>query len=1025
MAITLIQLSDMHFATRTDNMVHKARAVARAAIARQPDPAACFLVLSGDIANTGSPTEYAIAESFFSEIQSVYADAHLDAPHIVAVPGNHDLNLRTETDTRQFLLDSPDAYLAKPIDFNGTNFENIISVQDAFFDFEARVSRKPLLANAQKLYYPRTFTIANRSYIFHCFNTAWLSRRREAQGKLYVPPQVMENRTDPDVALSVAVFHHPYNWLNAENQRLLKQFVENETDIVLTGHEHDPAADRHLTIKGQGLDYLSAPAFDDPKTPHNGFQLLVVDFQRARQQVCQFQWDGVRFTEVQTADWSLHRNSRRAINPFQLRPAFRSALQDMGTGFRHPRCTPPQCTLRLRDLFVYPDITRQRLEKVGSATGPVETFSASQLTELLKSHSDVLILGPDDCGKTSLARILYEDLMSEGILPVLVIGEDLRGSNPEALLDKAVSRAIVEQYATTTPEPYLQEDDVRKAIVIDGMEKAKLSRSAQRQLVSYLRLRFHKVIIFASDLFQYEDIATAHENSAFHDFERCRVKEFGKFHRHKLIRAWLSLGREASEEVHAVEKQVAQVDKTLATLLGKNVLPHFPVTILTLLQMLEGKDTTNTANGAYGYMYEVLLKSALAKVNPSDVDEKITYISGIGYTMFRSKQPVLTEEEMRDVHAEYCNRYDMVRDFSKMMADLTAADVLVETNNYYRFKYPYEYYYSVAKYFHSHASALQTELKTAADYIYGEANANVLIFYVYLTKDECLIRHIIKNAQMIYGNHAPCDMQEDVAFLNKLAKEIPPPLVLEIKEASANRDEHNRRQDAAEEQLTPASPQGETEIKYDDKLQEFIKITIAFKTLQVLGQVLRNFTGSLEGPLKLEITRECYALGMRTLAAILNLASGDIEGMRQYLGSLIAERSGVTDTKELASKADEAIVWLGTAFGFGAVKRVSYAVGHSDLTNTYQKLLERNGDLATAIIDATIKLDHFERLPVKELEKLEPKIRDNHYAYTVMRDIVVDHVYLYNVDAPTLQRLGAKWKISVNRPKLLDNRSKK
>jgi hypothetical protein len=38
-----------------------------------------------------------------------------------------------------------------------------------------------------------------------------------------------------------------------------------------------------------------------------------------------------------------------------------------------------------------------------------------------------------------------------------------------------------------------------------------------------------------------------------------------------------------------------------------------------------------------------------------------------------------------------------------------------------------------------------------------------------------------------------------------------------------------------------------------------VRIQIGFKTLQILGQVLRNFTGSLDGDLKLQITHRSVA----------------------------------------------------------------------------------------------------------------------------------------------------------------------
>jgi hypothetical protein len=667
----------------------------------------------------------------------------------------------------------------------------------------------------------------------------------------------------------------------------------------------------------------------------------------------------------------------------------------------------------------------RRLDKVlPKDGGAIAIIPGDGFVPFLETHQNVLIFGADDCGKTSFARILYEDLANEGFLPLLLKGEQLKGVNQDAALVKIVTHVIIEQYATTSAEPYLQADRSHKVLLVDDFDKAKLSKDAQIKILNLLQQRFGKIIAFASDIFQIQDITKSTETSPFSTFERCTIREFGKFHRHRLIKAWLSLGREDSEEIEAIDKQVVQTDKTLSTLLGKNVLPHHPVTILTLLQMLESKETTNTANGAYGYMYEVLLKSALAKVNPKDVDEKITYISAIGYAMFKSKQPVLTEEEIRQVHAEYCDRYDMVRDFSKMKADLVNAEVLIESNNSYRFKYPYGFYYSTAKYFQDHASSLRLELYNIADHIYGEANANVLIFYVYLTKDEELIRHIVASATKIYDCYQPCDMEQGVEFINKLSTTKPPPLELECGGASDHRDDHNRKQDAAEERALALAPE-DSEVSYDEKLQEIIKITIAFKTLQILGQILRNFTGSLEGPLKLDITKECYALGMRTLTAILTIAASDIEAMRQYLGSLIAERSGITDKQELASKTDDAIVWLGTAAAFGSVKRISYAVGHSDLITTYGKVLEQNDKLSTQIIDAAIKLDHFSRVPEKELGKIEARVQKNNFAYKLMRDLIADYMYLYSVDFPAMQKLGAKWNISVSAPKFLANRLKK
>ncbi|MFY9852939.1 MAG: metallophosphoesterase, partial [Terracidiphilus sp.] len=315
MSVLIVQLSDIHFAGAGDKTANRVNALKQAILAKAPTSDACFLVFTGDIACTGAPEEYEVASRFISALKDGLLASRFESVHAVVVPGNHDLNLRAETDTRQSVLESPEAYLRKGVNLDGLNFEAIIEVEDDFFRFEASVSGHPPLKNSEKLYFRRAYQVGTHSLLFHCFNTAWLSRKNEVQAKLYLPEQILTGATPAETTMSVAIFHHPYNWLDAGNQRLLKNFVESQADLVLTGHEHEAGADRYLSMKGQGLDYLAAPAFNDPSIQSNGFQMLLADFESDIQQIFKFEWDGIRFTETNAANWTLRRNSRRQTSP--------------------------------------------------------------------------------------------------------------------------------------------------------------------------------------------------------------------------------------------------------------------------------------------------------------------------------------------------------------------------------------------------------------------------------------------------------------------------------------------------------------------------------------------------------------------------------------------------------------------------------------------------------------------------------------------------------------------------------------
>jgi hypothetical protein len=630
--------------------------------------------------------------------------------------------------------------------------------------------------------------------------------------------------------------------------------------------------------------------------------------------------------------------------------------------------------------------------------------------------------------KTALAKILYEDLASQDLTPIALNGELLRSRSRPGQIDNAIREAIKDQYSSDQIEAIQQLPHNQRLLIIDDFDKAHFVRANQELALRHIGESFGSVIVFASDLMQLQELAKNSDSSPLRGYEFCNIREFGKFHRHKLIHRWLHLGREDEEEYESLDKEVREKDKTISTLLGKNVLPHYPFTILTLLQLLESRETPNTANGAYGYLYEVLIKSALARVGGggSDVDAKITYLSGLGFALFSLGRKYLTEEEIRDAHDRYCDRYDMTRDVSKMVADLINSEILSERNGEYRFKHPYIFYYAVAKYLHENIGSLRSTLHDIADHIYNDINANILIFYVYLTKDQDLIERVVSNSKAIFRAFTPCDMSGHVAVFNELYKLNAPPLELSCGPASENRDSHNQKQDDHEEMSEHSTPvDADTEVKYADDLDDIVRIQIAFRTLQILGQMLRNFTGSLPGDLKLQITEECYSLGMRTLSFIFDFSANRLDDLRQYIGSLVAERTGISDKVELATRTDLAIIWLCCIAAFGCIKRVSYAVGHADLGKTYVRVLGGNPTLSTEMIDATIKLDHFSRVPETELRRLAASVKDNAFSKHVMRDMVADYLYLYDHDARTMQMLGTMWNIKVNSPKMLISTSKK
>ncbi|AKU51819.1 hypothetical protein AKJ12_20000 [Xanthomonas arboricola pv. juglandis] len=71
--------------------------------------------------------------------------------------------------------------------------------------------------------------------------------------------------------------------------------------------------------------------------------------------------------------------------------------------------------------------------------------------------------------------------------------------------------------------------------------------------------------------------------------------------------------------------------------------------------------------------------------------------------------------------------------------------------------------------------------------------------------------------------------------------------------------------EASQQELTAIA-----EERLKDKINDALSMNAAFKTLQVLGQILRNHAGEIERSEKLRIATTCSQLGLKVLDFMLS-----------------------------------------------------------------------------------------------------------------------------------------------------------
>lgn len=78
-----------------------------------------------------------------------------------------------------------------------------------------------------------------------------------------------------------------------------------------------------------------------------------------------------------------------------------------------------------------------------------------------------------------------------------------------------------------------------------------------------------------------------------------------------------------------------------------------------------------------------------------------------------------------------------------------------------------------------------------------------------------------------------------------------------------------------------------------------------------------------------------------------------------------------------------------------------------------------------SLLDVAIKLDHFRPFPEKEIIVLNNRLSGNFFAASLLKQLVINYMYLYPCDYKVRQRICDKLGITVEKTRMLEDKTKK
>jgi hypothetical protein len=448
-----------------------------------------------------------------------------------------------------------------------------------------------------------------------------------------------------------------------------------------------------------------------------------------------------------------------------------------------------------------------------------------------------------------------------------------------------------------------------------------------------------------------------------------------------------------------------KIDETLSK---KMSMEPNPFVVLTLLEKISNPDSNEIQQGSYGYLFRVIIDIALLNEfhNQDDISVIYSFLAQIAYQMFQTSDHVIGKEKIPEIIEQFKSKY--LAEFSENdLRKLVDSGMLIDEDDVYYFRHGYMYPYFVAHYLNLNVMGekpeVQAVLKRLCENLLVNDNAVIIMFYAFQSnQDPYLIDLILEQSKLIFASEKEFDLALDS---DKLNKSIASAVVYYIPDNSAKekREKYLRQKDEEEK---PVKTQTKIQFILPEKSPLDRKsFDLSLRMLYVLGQIIKNYPGSINSSTKLKLTNECYSTGLRTLSALAKyfqdnadvIKTNFITYLENIFPSEIKERLTSDQRKVIISGMVSHLLFMtATSYFLLVIKNISKPIGSQRLSLLFSKVKENRTNATIDFIDVSIELDHYKEYPTHKIQQLcEHTCTKNPFAKNLLAQLVLDNYMNY------------------------------
>ena len=891
MKLIFLHLSDMHFKNKNsyskDNVDNIVTSLRQHCIGS----AGLIIILSGDLTHSGYYFETKEVECFINDLRDkILQKYHFEDISILAVPGNHDMNLKVGQLSSEALdkIKNDGIYQHSLQDElkKGENGINLCRTYGCLLEQGSLISIKHI-------------SFGEVSLRFNLINTAPFSLSDKDKGFHYLSDADMDKLLEKsEDQFNFTIMHHPHQFFEWSVCNRLEENLISGSDAIFVGHEHFSKY-RALSGEDSTVNIYSAGMLCNAGNWDNSeFYIGELDTDNREYNLTRYKWsledeiyistslNKKKLGNSKTNNLGIHVNSEY----------IKWLLSDVKY----------EISSNLLDYYVFPLLEE---ESKKDDYRNEEISSEDKFIEKLEQSRRVFLIGNAGSGKTITGKFIF-DYYSDKKTILFINGDKFR--------DKNFDRVIRGQFEDTFSkipsqfERFLQADSDDKIVVVDDIHL--VPEKIQQNLFRYLDDHFGIVLVMAKAEIELDIFERLKQRLYTENYLYYRIRSFYADKREQLIRKIVNLKIEQEE---TRERQISIICDTLAKHKYPFIWNAEFVTQFTKYSCdTIGVSMTNdgdTFSKVFEHNLTSLLKPHAGKLK---IDKYFFILGKIAYEIHVSpmddKKYPISLEDICGIIRTYNLDYNSDVDPNQFVNAVISSNIFKKYEKGYIFSERNYLAYFVAREIKQkiHVNGDASEFQKALDFACFGINADVILFVTYISDNPNIIKWIMDKADEYVEKWEEFTLSPvSIPYLSDVKQlKVLPVTDDDRAEHEQHVIENEKKVEKTKALINPADIYSyeEGELGLVDEMVRSIS------TMIILSRTLPSFEYILEAKDKERCVKLIYSLPLR----IFNLWALEIEKHKEELVSEIKKMFELQQFEEREYRrskypiADSDAIWL-------------------------------------------------------------------------------------------------------------------